>query len=564
MEIEFKLLKESQPIEVINKIENLIENGEIEEALVEIRQIKIRVKKNLSQVYLVEASLNLLTENYLEAGDLFFKATQYSNSKEVNIKYANFLKSFTRYEEAIFYYKKALKLELSPLELAILYLDLGETFYLLNEEAPEFSSSCADYSLNDALFPTSKLSRKKFLLLNPHKRIEQARIFRSIEHNEKSIIITSKEKVGTLIFSNKDNLGKDYLFRAISQFESHPVNSNPDVQFHLIRACKSLGLIYFTDFNDSEKYIYYLEKGMKLFSNEKEFLLDRLDYLGQILFAYRCYLFSLQPYNIQNLDSLTYIDNRLNLRLEYKKEFNKLSDRIEFEIETMFSKAFGVGFTGSEEMHQNVKNAIDIELGHQAFRQAEDYYEQGENQLALESYLQTTTFYDEKISNDLFIPSLFSNLDETFNKLINLSEDYDLKISYSNKRIRHIENTLANHDFDLFVRKGLNTGIANTYGVLAWYYLLTKQFLLAESVATKALNLDSNEEWIKSFLAASKLLSNKYEEAEHIYLSLADKPYQKDINKSYREIFLLDLRRLEYNKISHPNITKAKELLMKK
>ena len=56
------------------------------------------------------------------------------------------------------------------------------------------------------------------------------------------------------------------------------------------------------------------------------------------------------------------------------------------------------------------------------------------------------------------------------------------------------------------------------------------------------------------------LFQGKYAEAEKIYITLKDKPYNK---ATYRETFLADLNELEKAGITHPDIAKIRALLKK-
>ncbi|MBB3841047.1 tetratricopeptide (TPR) repeat protein [Runella defluvii] len=104
---------------------------------------------------------------------------------------------------------------------------------------------------------------------------------------------------------------------------------------------------------------------------------------------------------------------------------------------------------------------------------------------------------------------------------------------------------------------------------LAWYQLLEKQFKAAEQSEKEAINpttfkktedYDSKIEWANTNLALALLFQSKYTEAENIYLVLKDKPYKK---ATYKETFLADLDELEKAGITHPDVSKIRELLKK-
>lgn len=102
-----------------------------------------------------------------------------------------------------------------------------------------------------------------------------------------------------------------------------------------------------------------------------------------------------------------------------------------------------------------------------------------------------------------------------------------------------------------------------SYGNLAYSYLFTNQFKVAETASRQALDGDSNQTWINTNLAHALLFQGKFEEAKAIYLQYKDQPYPQKPEKTFREIFLKDLEELEEAGVTHPDIVKIGELLKK-
>ena len=88
---------------------------------------------------------------------------------------------------------------------------------------------------------------------------------------------------------------------------------------------------------------------------------------------------------------------------------------------------------------------------------------------------------------------------------------------------------------------------------------MVKEFAQAEQYAKRGLEVESSQEWIYSNLAAAFLFKGKYQEAESIYTRFKDQPF--DAQKSYREIFLADLKEFEAAGIKHKDMKKIRKLL---
>ncbi|MEI9944288.1 MAG: tetratricopeptide repeat protein [Chitinophagaceae bacterium] len=111
--------------------------------------------------------------------------------------------------------------------------------------------------------------------------------------------------------------------------------------------------------------------------------------------------------------------------------------------------------------------------------------------------------------------------------------------------------------------------LGNDLGSLAWYLIFDKQFEAAESAARQALfpsykelpvNYAKETEWVNTNLAIALLFQGKYAEAEKIYSSLKNNPYE---NTTFKEIFLADLDELEKAGITHKDVEKIRAFLRK-
>ena len=95
---------------------------------------------------------------------------------------------------------------------------------------------------------------------------------------------------------------------------------------------------------------------------------------------------------------------------------------------------------------------------------------------------------------------------------------------------------------------------------LAWLLLFQRNFVESEQTARRALELDDTQTFVKVALAHALLFQDKYEAAKTFYLEL--KP-QKNIEsgRSYQEILLEDLDKLEQKGLTHKRINDIRQLL---
>ncbi|MEI7869851.1 MAG: ATP-binding protein [Candidatus Methylumidiphilus sp.] len=98
--------------------------------------------------------------------------------------------------------------------------------------------------------------------------------------------------------------------------------------------------------------------------------------------------------------------------------------------------------------------------------------------------------------------------------------------------------------------------IAVQYGRLAWYELLENKPNLAIISATKGLEYDADETWIKTNLAHSYLLNNDYCAAEKIHLFMRDEKVGSK-QQAWKETILDDFKIFTEKNITHPDMKKS-------
>ncbi len=102
----------------------------------------------------------------------------------------------------------------------------------------------------------------------------------------------------------------------------------------------------------------------------------------------------------------------------------------------------------------------------------------------------------------------------------------------------------------------------NNAGALSWFYLFVRSYAKAEKAALNALAIDKNQIWIIVNLSHALLFQNRYDEAVVFYTALKDA--KDESGKSYAQFCLDDLDALEKAGITHPDISKIRELLQQK
>ncbi len=102
--------------------------------------------------------------------------------------------------------------------------------------------------------------------------------------------------------------------------------------------------------------------------------------------------------------------------------------------------------------------------------------------------------------------------------------------------------------------------IANAYGNLSWYLLLTGHPENAINSAKKGLEFDPNQTWIMTNLAHGYMLTNQLCESEKIHVKMKKEKISAS-QKPWKEAVLDDFKTFSEKNITHPNIAKIKTLL---
>lgn len=102
----------------------------------------------------------------------------------------------------------------------------------------------------------------------------------------------------------------------------------------------------------------------------------------------------------------------------------------------------------------------------------------------------------------------------------------------------------------------------NNLWALSWYQLFDQQFEQAVENSKKVIQLDETQTGIYTNMALGYLYMGKFEEAMEIYEQWKDQPYSFNSEyDTFRDAFLKDLDDLEAAGITHPDITRARNLL---
>ena len=113
--------------------------------------------------------------------------------------------------------------------------------------------------------------------------------------------------------------------------------------------------------------------------------------------------------------------------------------------------------------------------------------------------------------------------------------------------------------------------LARFYSDLSFYLLFDHKPKEAIEIATKALDIAPEFDFAYTNIALALLLEGKYEEAEKLYLKWMNQTITKGMvpiksvgsitPSTFREAFLLDLKELEKDGITHPDFSKIRALL---
>ena len=109
--------------------------------------------------------------------------------------------------------------------------------------------------------------------------------------------------------------------------------------------------------------------------------------------------------------------------------------------------------------------------------------------------------------------------------------------------------------------KEIRSYLARSYGNLSWLQLCTHKFNSAEESARKGLDIDPNQKWIITNLAASLLFQGKFKSAKTVYIEWKDQLY--DEHKEFKIVFLQDIEDLRKKGINHQDTNRIQKILNK-
>ena len=113
----------------------------------------------------------------------------------------------------------------------------------------------------------------------------------------------------------------------------------------------------------------------------------------------------------------------------------------------------------------------------------------------------------------------------------------------------------------------LLANLAQTYGNLAWSYLITRQPIQAIEAAQKGLAAYPRKTWINCHLALGYLYNGEWAKAESIYKTWMDVDWKTSGSsssrdyKTFRDVFKGDLNHNDIKALVHPDVAKARALL---
>lgn len=104
--------------------------------------------------------------------------------------------------------------------------------------------------------------------------------------------------------------------------------------------------------------------------------------------------------------------------------------------------------------------------------------------------------------------------------------------------------------------KMIENQLLESYDNVSWYLMLNEDFIKALSVIDEALKISPDANWLRINKTVALALSNRLDDAKKEFLTLKDKPPQKEEykNSHYSEVAYGILLGLEQDGITHPNI----------
>ncbi len=174
----------------------------------------------------------------------------------------------------------------------------------------------------------------------------------------------------------------------------------------------------------------------------------------------------------------------------------------------------------------------------------------GDTKTAIAFYESSINTYEKLLKKERDIFYVFA-----------LSYVYDNLNSVETDILKRIENQKLIIELRTEVKKkfrknkNIKSVLATSYGKMAWYKLLNKEFESAVKYATKGKSLDKSQMWISTYLAFAYLYSGYWRKAKDIFTENINKDSEK-----YPELCLKYIEFFESQGITNENVDNAKKL----
>lgn len=129
------------------------------------------------------------------------------------------------------------------------------------------------------------------------------------------------------------------------------------------------------------------------------------------------------------------------------------------------------------------------------------------------------------------------------------------------QKLNHIQNSQGTAGETVKIDDHNSIDFSEWIGNLSYFLIMEQKYSEAEYFAVKALKQSPTQSWINTNLALSLLLQGKFQDAKQIYLELKEQKYPLEMDKTFKDIFLMDLDELEAKGISHPYMIKIRSIL---
>ncbi|HNY32028.1 MAG TPA: hypothetical protein PKO15_14170 [Fibrobacteria bacterium] len=181
----------------------------------------------------------------------------------------------------------------------------------------------------------------------------------------------------------------------------------------------------------------------------------------------------------------------------------------------------------------------------------------GRNDQGAKAYLAVGNFVDS-FPEDSWTARVRTNL---YSDLVECSQDPAVKLDYARKAVQWAE---------VLAGTSSNVELVDALGTLSWYALLQRRYLLADSAASRAVELADRRgapqtaRWIELNLAHARMLTGRSDEAMAMYRRLAPMQAEDDASRTYAWYIRDDLAKLEQAGIHHPDFAKVRAILNKR